>query len=293
MLLHSLIYVAVVPVATAACASLFARLVRLDTPIAWALGYGLGYVAGQLGLASRAGFDAAIDSLLHPNEAAEWLPHAVLLAIFATILFRYLPRRWRPAAVGLAGLLVLGVPYRLLAGSSYDMNWSTVEKLTHIAPLVAAFGATWLALGTADTGKGSFLRPALLILVAAATALVVALSGTLVYGELGAAAAAALAATLLLVRDGRVDGAAGAVTFSLGGLLMLGYFYGSLTATNALLLLAALLFAGCRTPGTLAASPAWQQSALRITLTLIPLFLAIGRAILTAQADMSSNPYGA
>jgi hypothetical protein len=144
------------------------------------------------------------------------------------------------------------------------------------------------------------LRAGLLVVVASAASIVIALSGVLIYGKLCGAIAAAIAgaAAMMAWFDRRalrglwqLSGAAGVVTVLLGGLVVLGCFYGNLSPMNAALLFLALLAAGGRLPRAIVALPAWQQAAVRAGLCLLPLVVALVRAVGAAQAGMSAGPY--
>jgi hypothetical protein len=192
-------------------------------------------------------------------------------------------------------VLTVGVPLRLLAGSVYDMHWSLGEKLGYIPLFASVLGITWLALSSVPESDHPRLRPVLLIAVAAVGALVIALSGALVYGELCGAVAAALAGTFAVAwatGNDRLDGAAGPLTFSFVALIALGYFYAELTLGNAVLLTMAAMLAAARMPAFVASRPAWQSTAFRIGLTLLPLAVAVGQTVIAFQADVAANPYG-
>jgi hypothetical protein len=290
-MITELIYVAIVPFAVAATAALIAWQMRFTPPVVWAVAVGLGYVAAQLALAGRAGAAGAFASLVAPREAVEWLPYAVLFALGLTILATYAPRTWRRLVIILAVMLSIGLPLRLLANSDYSVRWSLLEKLAYISLLSATLGLTWLVLAAARRTEQPRLRPLLLIAVAAGSAVVVALSGVFVYGELCGAVAAALAGAAVASRAWQLEGAAGVVTFSLGSLIVLSCFYAELTTSNAALLFLAMMMAAGRLPEHVSARPAWQQVALRTGLTLLPLAVALAQALAAAQAEMSSNPY--
>lgn len=317
MILSELIYVAMAPLIVAAAIAFLCQRMRLPPRVAWGAGVGLGYVAGQLGLASRAGVARIITSLVRPHEAVDWLPHAVLLALGVTILATYAPRAWHRWIVVLTATLSIGLPLRLLAGSAYVTRWSALEKLSYLALLSATFGLTWLLLAAARDDEHPRLRPVLMIVVAAAAAVVVALSGVLVYGELCGVVAAALSGTGLVRALGAtgfasvrlplslteslakpaahvrgVNAAAGVLTFSLGSLIVLSSFYAKLTPANAALLFLSLMIAGGRLPGFLSSWPSWQQVAIRAGVCLLPLTIALARAVAAAQASMSASPYG-
>ena len=320
MLLSPLITVAVAAAVAAAGTMLVATYLRARPRASWAISAALGYIAGHLAAQSHGGLATALLSVIKPHEARDWLPLAVLLAAGVTIFAAYAPRRWRPFVVGLAALLTLGVPLRLLAGSVYvEQNWSTIEKLAYLVLLAAVFGLVWLALATASHREPTrVLRPTLLAIFATGTALVLALSGSLGYGKLTVATAAAIAGTAITShaaplrapnrrdptgrrppvsqhsqrpRSDDLSGVAGVITFSLGSLLLLGHFYAELTATNAALLVLSLIAAAGRLPAVVSKAPPWQQAALRATLCLVPLAVAIVSATAAVNGHGAANPY--
>jgi hypothetical protein len=273
MILTELIYVALIPVAVAATCAFVAPRVRLKPPLTWAVSVALAYIAGHLGLASRTG--DAIALLIRPREAADWLPHAVLVALGITAITTLAPRPWNRCGIALAITLSIGLPLRLLAGSTYDLDWTLLEKSAHIALLAATLGLTWAMLAAAEDNDHPQLRPVLLIVVASGTAVVVTLSGVFVYGELCVVVAAALTGTLLASKTPRVAGAAGVITCSLGSLVLLSCLYAELTATNAALLFTALILAAGPMPAFMSSRPAWRKTSLRLVVTLLPLVVAL------------------
>jgi hypothetical protein len=72
-----------------------------------------------------------------------------------------------------------------------------------------------------------------------------------------------------------LPGAAGITACLLIGLLILGHFYAELSATNAALLVAALVAASTPVPKSLAHHPAWLRIGTRTLLCLTPLAVAI------------------
>src|SRR5262245_32516170 len=78
----------------------------------WAVAVGCGFLAGQVGLKSRAGFDDALQSLVLPHEAVDWLPLVVLVALGASVVMDYLLPSGRRRIIALAVALALAVPVR-------------------------------------------------------------------------------------------------------------------------------------------------------------------------------------
>lgn len=284
-----LLYVAALPLAVAAIVTLAGRPLRLNAPTAWAMSVAFGYVAGQLGLATRTG--DALSEFLHPREAAGWLPHAVLLALCATILAIGAPRPWNRAGIALAILLIIGLPVRLLHGSAYDLRWTLLEKSAAISLLAIALGLMWLALASVTEADHRRLRPVLLIVVTCIIAVVVSLSGVLVYGELCGVLAAALTGAFLASRTPHVAASAGVVTVSLGSLTLLSSFYAELTPTNAALLITAILVAAGPIPAVMSPRPERLKAALRVALTLLPLSIALLQTIAANRAPAAASPY--
>jgi hypothetical protein len=292
MIVRELIYVMLVPFVMAACVALACRRWRNPSQIVWAVGVGLGYVAGQIGLAGRARVARAFWSFASPHEAVDLFPHAVLLALGVTIFAAYAPRKRRTWAIVMAALLAIGLPLRLLAESAYVTHeWSNLEKVSHLALLAATLGLTWLLLATVPEAEQPRLRPAFLIVVALGSAVAIALSAGLVYGELCGVVAAAVSGAWVAAHPRGPSGASGVLTCSLGSLIVLAHFYAQLTPTNATMLLISLVFAGGRLPHVVSTWQPWQQLAVRGGLWLVPLIFAVVSSALTAQTATSAGPY--
>jgi hypothetical protein len=112
-----------------------------------------------------------------------------------------------------------------------------------------------------------------------------------VYGELCGVLVAAIAGTYLVCGDHNLEGAAGVITFSLGTLIVLSYFYAQLNMLNAALLLLATCVGAGRLPTFVTSRSARQQIAIRTALTLLPLAAVLVRLFLASQADVSTDPY--
>lgn len=274
MLLEA-IFPGIVAFTTALVATFVCRRLRLPPQIAWAIGFSLAYIAAQFALDSRAA-GWTWPSLLWPLEARDWLPAAVLLSLAWTILAASAPTNWRFRLLALATLLVVAVPARLLAGP-VAQRWSTAEKLFHLGLLSAAFGLLWLLLSSSRSHEQPRTRAALAALVAAVAAIVMTLSGSFTYGQLGAAVAGAILGATVGSAAGP-EGAAGPITFSLGSLVLLSCYYAQLTAVSAALLLLALVLAAARVPNAAATLPAWLQAAIRAAVCMFLLGVALLRA---------------
>jgi hypothetical protein len=295
--LRELLWVGVLPCCVAAAAMFLCNWLSLPARAAWAKSVGGGYVVAQFAMAARVGWQNGFDSVVAPREAGDWLPWLVVAAVGITVLAAYSPRPWQRWIVALAALLALVAPLRLLAGSVYvTSRWSALEKVVVVVMWAAALATiwTWLALGRA-CGQAR-LRGGLLIIAAIAMAVILTLSGSLVSGERCAMVAAALTGALVsrLVMRGRttttvddkpgISGAAGAITMSLGGLILLSYFYAELKLAAAILLGAALCVAGGNLPAIRPAGRIWQ-AGFRAGLCLALLAAAFVVAWIAMQAD--------
>jgi len=292
-------WIGVVPCVAAATAMLIAR--RLRSTAAWSLSIASGLFVGMVAQNVRVGWSIALEKLLHPHAAIDWLPWLVLVAAGINTLAAYAPRSWQRWLVALAGVFAVTVPCRLLASNAAAMaSWTATEKLGALAFWSATFAALWLTLALGRRNRQPLVRGGLLVVVALGTSITLAASGAITLGELaGVAAAAALGATGSAAALGRnADGpshAAGPLAVVLGGLILLGYTY-DLSATNAALLAVSLATAGGwlplhfplplgEGPGEGASRAGWGTGALRAALALVPLAIAVASAITTALAD--------
>lgn len=303
-LVVELAWVGLPPLVAAAVTMLAARRLNLQPRAAWAASVGVGYVVGQLGLVGRAGFVAALAALVSPHEARDWLPWAVLLAAGATIWVAHAGDSSRWIGHVLAVVIALAAPARLLGGSVWVVTrWAAGAKIVYLALLAAAMGLVWWLLEAADDDDQPLVRSMLLIYVAVGMAVTLTLSGSFAYGELAGAAGAAVTGALLAgvlkqtspdnspptaFPDG-VGGAAGVVTFSLGSLILLGYFYTEVTAVNAALLAVALVVAAGRLPTLGLTSSGWR-AVVRATFCIVPMALAVAGAYAATQSQPVS-PY--
>lgn len=310
ILQSTLIYAGLLPLIASAAVTFALRWPQVSPRAIWASAVAGGFIVGLVGLKSEQGFVLALRSFAQPQEAAYWLPILVLLALGANLVLIAAPRSGRWFASALAGFLTIAATLRLLsgyAGFTYN-HWSAAGKLGCLALFTGTLGLLWTLLASkGDIAQKSPERQPLLVLVAVGMAVVLTLSGVFVYGEYcGAIAAsitgAALACTVLGATGSpglslskpasaslgpstnsvgvfddfdAVSGAAGVLTFSLGGLIILGYFFASLTATNMVLLFISLAAAGTAFPAVLNNRPAWQRLATRSVLCLVPLAIAI------------------
>jgi hypothetical protein len=281
---------------------------RLRSTAAWSLSVAGGLVIGMIAQNVRVGWQTALEKLLHPQAAMEWLPWLVLVAAGISTLAAYAPRNWQRWLVALAGVFAVVVPMRLLASNAAAMSrWSATEKLGILAFWSIAFAALWLTLALGRLNRQPLVRSGLLVVVALGISVTLAASGSITLGEMaGVAAATVLGAVIAasafsgITSASAVPGATGSASVlgrladgpshaacplavMLGTLILLGYTY-DLTAANAALLAVSLAAAAGWLPfGRLDRAP-WQ-AAIRAALALVPLAIAAAAAIRTALAD--------
>jgi hypothetical protein len=288
MLTSLLTYAGVVPLVGAAIAALVCRLLGVSPRATWAWSVTAGVLSGQFGWKSRAGYALGARAFTRPAEAADWLPIILLLALGVSLLLIVAASPQRKLMKMLAALLCIAVPLRLISGNVQVEEWSAISKMFCLGLLAVLFGLSWTFLAF-NGEEQSFLGRALATaVVAAAAAIVLTQSGVLVYGIACGAVAASLGGPAVVdflfgdpARDGQrfalsgFTGAAGAITFSLGSLIVLGLFFANLSALNAVLLLVALLAAGGPLPRVIARQPLWMQLAVRVLLCSMPLTVAV------------------
>jgi hypothetical protein len=288
-------WIGVVPCLAAALAMLVAG--RLRTTAAWSLSVASGLIVGMVAQNVRVGWQSALQKLLHPHAAVDWLPWLVLVAAGIGMLAVYAPRRWQRWLVALACVFALAVPFRLLASNAAAMSrWTVTEKLAILAFWSVTIAAMWLTLALGRLNRQPLIRGSLLVVVALGISVTLAASGAITLGELGGIAAATVlgvagSARLSSPKSASVPGrisdgpshAAGPLAVMFGSLILLGCTY-DLSATNAALLAFSLAAAGGWLP------VGWPdntvgRAALRAALTLVPLAIAAASAISTALAD--------
>jgi hypothetical protein len=280
-------WIGVVPSVAAALAMLVAS--RLRSTAAWSLSVACGLVVGMVAQNVRVGWHTALEKLLHPHAALDWLPWLVLIAAGISTLATYTPRTWQRWLLALACIFAFAVPFRLLASNAAAMGrWTAIEKLGILAFWSASFATLWLTLALARRNRQPLVRGGLLAVVALGIAVTIAASGAITLGELaGVAAASLLGAIGVASALGRLDDgpshAAGPLAVMLGSLILLGYTY-DLTAANAALLAVSLAAAAGWLPLGRPDQAPWQ-AAIRAALALVPLGIAAASAITTALAD--------
>jgi hypothetical protein len=286
------VWIGLVPCALAAGLVWIGAAVRLRTTALWALSVGVAVFLGMAAQHLRDGSATAADKLFHPRVHTDWLPWLVLLAAMVTVLAAYTPREQRRWVGGLACLFAIAVPMRLLASNALAMaRWTFVTKLAVLVGWGSLLTALWTTLALGRRNGQPLLRSSLIVVAACGTAVTLAASGSITFGEYGGIVAAALFGAVAVAwwTDRFADGpspAAGPLAVALLGLILLGCSY-DLSPTNAALLLLSIAASAGWLPESWPTTPRWRGAA-RLALTLIPLTLAAASAILTSAAD----PYG-
>jgi hypothetical protein len=294
MLTDTLLLAGLLPFAASVAIALVLAQLRVSPPAVWAWGIATGFIVGMVALKSPAGFSAALRSITVPHEAADWLPFIVLLVLGTSLLFLSTPPSRLRLVVALAMMQSIAIPLRLVSGNVRltHNEWSPLEKLAYLLLLAGTLGLVWRLLATSSEARQTRVRQPFLLLVAVGSAIVLTLSGVLIYGQYCGAVAAALTGTALACFFGAtgsasakkysavagISGAAGVLTFSLGSLIILGHFFASLSGTNAVLLFISLAAAGTAFPAAFANRPIWQQLATRAAFCLTPLAIAVASA---------------
>jgi hypothetical protein len=302
----ALVNVIAIPLVASAVVGLVMRWLRLAPRSTWATAVALGFIAGQIGLVSRAGVQTAFQSLVSPREARDWLPMCVMLAAGVTILSDFVSVAWRRWVLASAVLVSVAVPLRLVASNVRLANtWSIPLKLGCIVLLAVVLGFVWMMLSRPRDDDMPLLRLVLLVVAAVGSAVVITLAGTIIGGQLCAVLASALMGAAfgewVAVRVFRLvgpslaisavrpqlspldgfGGTAAVVTMSLGGLIVLATFYAELTLVDAALLILALIAAGGPLPGEASSDLRWFQASIRVALAACPLAIAVVRNLPT------------
>lgn len=298
------------PALTAATTWALLWTVTKSARLAWIGGFSASYLVGHIALgAVPAGIAESVASTFKPHVARDWLPLLVVLSLVPEAVDS--PERWsRLSAWVLRFALCAFLPWRLLAGSSYlpkrDSSslgfdtgaWSSSTAVAWVGGIAGLLLVSWIAgyLQTGDKQPLGKLRSLLATLVALGSAITLALSGSIVYGQLAGLVAACLAgcgiASGLRVELGP-EAAAGPLVTAFGGTLVLAHFFSDLRLSGAvLLLISATTAIGWLMPAQ-RISFRWQ-AALRCAACLLPLTIAIAMAASdysATQAEAQTNPY--
>ncbi len=217
-----------------------------------------------------------------PTEAAQWLYFGLLALAVLTAIYEGCAGGVWHYYVPISIVVVLMPAIWLLVRPLAENHWSRTESTTWIAGLAMAAMAMTFALDRFLGRQPGLAGSLSLVLVVALAAIVLLLSGTKTYAQLAAGAAAALAPGAVLAAIGRGQPYSRNIVpgfvLVLGGLLLAGHQYASLTAQNALLLLVAPLGLWLGELPVVSRWPRWQRGLLAIAAVALPALLATALA---------------
>lgn len=251
------------------------RLAGGRTPAAPVAAAGMAWAAGVC-----AGYIAAIRvvqlATLWPTDGWQWLPWLALLAttLAGGAASPVLPRWVIPAVAALVSVLVMAVVLpRWVPFLPRRPFWMAVGAVL--------ISGCWLTLETGWRQRTDRMPALALGLAGAASALLLAFTGNLRFGQVAGLAAAAFGGVVLATRAGRVAGAErGAIPgflVSVLGMLVVGYLYSADTAPGAAYLLAGLspaFLSAAIQPAVARRLGRWHP-ALELAVVLIPSGVAL------------------
>jgi hypothetical protein len=230
---------------------------------------------------------------LPPSEAAEWLPVIALATGVAGVVDStcQIPRWLRALAAWTLIALAIGV---LLSRVS-EHTMSFAAKLGWLAVLAAVASAWWFAVDELARESPGVAVPRDLLIVVAASSLVLMMSGSSLFGQLAGALATSLCVFALVGIFAQVSLARGGVlVFAalLVGLLICGHHFAYLTRTNGVLLLVAAVMTGARRVSPMRALSGWTRHCVQSSLVAVPAGIALVLAAIKFAESMSQPSYG-
>ncbi len=231
-----------------------------------------------------------------PVESQQWLLTAVLPATLIVSILGAINTVPSPIAWIGRLALALGTP-PLLLQSYLRYTWSTGQAFTWIASLGVAIATVWALLSRLDAKYAQAQTPStrwwplLLAIVAGGTGIAIMMSGSQTIAQLGLTLAAVLVAVLILPggsdqrtpRSSPID-----IPFAvLVGLWLNGYFYAELLAWHTALLVLASLMPWVGLIPALRNRPPWQNTAIRLIATAIPIIIVIATAAIRFNREMT------
>jgi hypothetical protein len=281
--------------------------------VAWPMGVILGYAAGSTALEARGTtVAAALETLIHPREAYQWVTLVGLLSVGPSVAGAMLARRrllrWTfaagIAATAPAWLLWGGkyLPSRDVRESGFATSaWDGPQAVLILAGVAALMLAAWYLWEAADSKDSPRVRSLLAVITFTGGAAVIGLTGTFVYAQLFGVLAASLggcfiAAWLLKAPTSPEDAAGPTITIA-GALLLLATCYSELHPLQAAGVWASIVLAAGWIPG-LARVSGRGQLAARAIACLLPLIVVLSHAATVfaetqrqQQEERDANPY--
>jgi hypothetical protein len=256
---------AIVAGTVALVAAMLARWLRVNwaKQLAFALAVGAGYAMGH---AKCAGWP-----VFPPGDATHWLLFSALASIAFGFVFGLFPERWASSWLASFGVLLLGTLSLLLA-PKFKHGWTIGQGVLWIATLTLAAVVMAWSLNAILRPRESRFPLLWLLVICGGTSAALAMSGSMLLGQL----AAVLAAVVLGIMVASAAGApvecavVPALSTLFIGVVACGYFYAELPWSSALLLVLApalaLLALG---------KPSLRQDLLRAVLVAAPVAAAI------------------
>lgn len=261
--------------------------------------WGAALAAGVAFLAAYALLDGEVPAW-PPTQARHWLFYlAAGLTVVALLdaaghAFLHIPV-WVRAEIALlaSGLLVLCLFFSLLQGDTWPASASAQWMVGMTVVLHLAWVSTEMLVSRLPRGTG----PAVLWVFTSGAALVLMLSGSLVYGRLaGVMAVAAFVTFVVSLASRGFSLSRGAVTIIIPvtvAILFLGYHLAELDAANAALLLGAVMLPWLARLPVLVRRPPWVRETVAVALAVLPVLVATWRAreafLRTQQQDFSTG----
>lgn len=233
------------------------------------------FLAGFFLLAGWPGFP--------PKFAEGWLPLIAVMAAAAGLIVA----RWPRVQLSTPFLLIFVMPRG---------GWSDGQSAFWIiAAILVGMPLIIEALEIVATKRPGASIPLALWIWAAGSAVALAATGSLKYGQFAGTLAAAMGAGVVIAwiypRISFASGAASALYTLVGTLLMLGYFYSELPAIPALILAIAPLVLLIGETNIVTLRAPWLGATLRALLIAAPVAAAILIAV-WPQLNAAKNPYG-
>ena len=238
-----------------------------------------------------------------PGESRHWLFYFVA-ALGVLGVIEALLHAWAPAAAWLraeAALLCFAAGLFLLFQSMLRNDaWTPLNGACHLLGMTVLVHTAWASTEVLVLRLPRPAGPLVASTFAGCAGLVVLLSGSVVYGRLGAAlATAALAAVVVAVPCRGFSLARGGVTVvvpAATALLLLGRYYvdPGVTVTNGALLLAALALPWLVTLRPLRRRKAWVGTVIALLLAAVPAATAVvlaQRSFARMQQESGPDPY--
>jgi hypothetical protein len=305
--LREILYTAAVPAVLALAVLLAAwrpwrRGNRLATRGHWggALGTGLAF------LAAFALLDGAVPPW-PPAEARHWLFYfAAALTVLALVdsVLRAVLRARRPALAWLRAEVALTVcaaaVFFMFRPMMLGESWTASESACHVLVMTVVLHATWASAELLVLRLPRQAGPLVLSTFAGAAAMVVMMSGSVVYGRLaGVLAIAVLVATAVAPAAPGFSFARGGVSVivpTVVAILFLGHHYvdPGVTVANVGLLLAGLLLPWLVALPPLRKRRPWLRTTVAVLLVLVPTGVAVVRArqaMARLQRDVDRSAY--